>query len=211
LKPEFTNSFEISYNKSYNKGANFLVSTFLKHNTNLITRYLTWELNPDLTKKIITTDSVPISSYINANNSVTYGVELTNRIAVAKWWDNTTNFNLFNSTINVTDPTGKTSDVKNQRTSWFVKINNSFKLPKAYSIQLSGDYFAKTVLPTEGGRSGGPGGGGGGRGGGGMMWGWRTNRNCTRIHKSTVQHRPCSAQRFYLEGWKLCIAYFKCK
>ena len=46
--------------------------------------------------------------------------------------------------------------------SWFFKINNSFKLPKNYSIQLSGDYQAKTLVQ--------PGGGGGG-GRGGMMFG----------------------------------------
>ena len=50
-------------------------------------------------------------------------------------------------------------------TSYFVKVNNTFKLPKNVSIQLSGDYQSKTVLP--------PGGSGGGRGGfgGGMMFG----------------------------------------
>ncbi len=40
----------------------------------------------------------------------------------------------------------------------FGKINNSFTLPKNFSIQLSGDYQARTILP--------PGRGGGG---GGMM------------------------------------------
>jgi hypothetical protein len=87
---------------------------------------------------------------------------------VTKWWDGTINFNLFNSTINIKDPAGKLADIKNQRTSWFVKMNNSFKLPKAYSVQFSGDYYARTVLPNEGGRGGG---GRGGGGGGPMMWG----------------------------------------
>jgi hypothetical protein len=84
---------------------------------------------------------------------------------VTKWWDGTLNFNLFNSSIFIKDPEGKLPDIKNQRTSWFVKMNNSFKLSKGFSIQLSGDYYARTVVPNEGGR------GGGGRGGGGMMWG----------------------------------------
>jgi hypothetical protein len=86
---------------------------------------------------------------------------------VTKFWDGTFNLNLFNSTINIKDPTGKQPDIKNQRTSWFFKMNNSFRLPKAYSIQFSADYYARTVLPNEGGR----GGGGGGRGGGPMMFG----------------------------------------
>jgi hypothetical protein len=44
--------------------------------------------------------------------------------------------------------------------SYFVKINNSFKLPKNLSLQISGDYQSKIVSS--------PGGGGRGMGG---MWG----------------------------------------
>ncbi|HEX8334701.1 MAG TPA: outer membrane beta-barrel family protein [Segetibacter sp.] len=165
LKPEFTQSFEVSYNNSYARGANFLVSAFGKYNTNLITRFQFYAANPDVERKFSKLDSVILNTFVNANSSVTYGLELTNRMPVTKWWDGTVNFNLFNSTINLQDPTGKNPDVKNQRTSWFVKMNNSFKLPKAYSLQFSGDYYARTVLPNEGGR----GGGGGGRGGGGPM------------------------------------------
>jgi hypothetical protein len=82
-------------------------------------------------------------------------------MAVVKNWDMTINFNLFNSSIEAVTSQGT---ITNQLTSWFVKLNNSIKFPKSYSIQLSGDYYAKTVLPQEGGR-------GGGRGGGGMMFG----------------------------------------
>ena len=51
--------------------------------------------------------------------------------------------------------------------SWFAKLNNSFKLPKNYSIQLSGDYQAKTLLPASSGSN--RGGGGGGMFGGGAQ------------------------------------------
>jgi outer membrane receptor protein involved in Fe transport len=173
LRPEFTNSFEISYNNSYKRGSNFLVSAFGKYNTNLITRYLYKGVNPDVSRIYTYSDSVPINTYINANSSYTYGLEVTNRMTVAKWWDNTLNFNLFNSTINYTDPTGKEADSKNQRTSWFAKMNNTFKLAKTVSLQFSGEYNAKTVLPQEGGRGGGMGGRGGG--GGGMFFGGPTS------------------------------------
>jgi len=49
-----------------------------------------------------------------------------------------------------------------QTWSWFAKINNSFKLPKNFTLQLTGDYTSKTVLPPGGSAS--SGGGGGGRG-----------------------------------------------
>ncbi len=159
LKPEFTNSFEISYNNAYKKGSNFLVSTFLKQNNNLITRFQYIGKNPDTDFHYSSLDSVLFNTYVNANNSLTYGLELTNKMPVTKWYDMTVNFNLFNSSINISDP--KLGVIKNQRTSWFVKMNNNFKIHKTWSIQLSGDYYAKTVLPSEGGR-------GGGRG---SMWG----------------------------------------
>jgi outer membrane receptor protein involved in Fe transport len=160
LKPEFTNSFEVSYNNNYKRGANFLASAYFKHNTNLITRYLYKDVSP-----LKVGDSAFFSTFRNANNSVTYGLELTNRIPVTKWWDNTLNLNLYNSKIN-----GGTelAGITNERVSWFVKMNNNFKVAKGWSVQFSGDYQAKSVLPQSG---GGGGGGRGGQGGGGMMFG----------------------------------------
>ena len=163
LKPEFTNSLELSYNNNYKKGANFLVSGFFKYNTNLITRYQYPDVNPDTAHHYSSSDSVLFNTFLNANNSVTYGLELTNRMPLTKWWDMTTNFNLFNSRINLDDP--KLKSLSTQRTSWFVKWNNSIKFLKKFTLQLSGEYYAKTVLPQSGG------GGGGGRGGGGGGFG----------------------------------------
>lgn len=156
LKPEFTNSFEVSYNNAYKRGANFLVTAFFKYSTNLITRYSYTgknELNP--------TDTTPVfyNSYINADNSITYGLEASNKIPVTKWWDLTLNANLFSAKINATIPGQNINN--DARISWFVKMNSSFKLTKKISVQFSGDYQAKTVLP--------PGGSGGGHRG--MMWG----------------------------------------
>lgn len=154
LKPEFTNSLEVAYNNNYKRGANFLANGYFKYNTNLITRYQ---------YQVIETDTIIYNSFINANNSITYGVELTNRMPVTKWWDMTLNFNLFNSRINVDDPRVLTTG-SNQRTSWFVKWNNSIKFLKTFSFQFSGDYYARTVLPQSGGGGGMRGGGGGGGG-----------------------------------------------
>lgn len=152
LKPEFTNSLEVSYNNSYQRSANFLASAYIKHNTNLITSYQYRGANPDTAGNYTTADSVVFNTFVNANNSLTFGLELTNRVPVTKWWDATLNFNLFNSRINIDDP--KLANLSNQRTSWFAKTNNSFRFSKTLSVQLSGEYYAKTVLPQEGGRGG---------------------------------------------------------
>ncbi len=163
LQPEFTNSFEISYSNNYKKGYNFLASTYFKHNNNLITRLQYPDANPDEAHFYSSADSVLINSYVNANSSMTYGLELTNKMPINKWWEMMLNVNLFNSEIKV-DETTKQAAISNQRVSWFAKTNNTIKFLKTWSVQLSSEYYAKTVLPQEGGR-------GGGRGGGGMMFG----------------------------------------
>jgi ferric enterobactin receptor len=138
LVPEFTSSSELSYSKSIGK-ATFLSSIYFKHTNNLITRYLQQELNPISGK----TDLV--NTFVNANSSETYGLELTYTNKVKKWWDLTSNLNLYNAKIN----TENLSDQAPTEALWtvFGKINNNFTLAKKWTIQLSGDYQGKTNLP----------------------------------------------------------------
>ena len=160
LIPEFTNLFELSYQNQLSAGHNFLGSVYYKNTDNLITRNQYRDKNPNPDKR----DSIIISSYANASRSFTYGLELTSKDKITKFWDLTSNVNFFNATIRAGNIVGGSND---NQFSWFAKINNSFKLPKNYSIQLSGDYQAKTLVAPNGG-----GGGGGGRGnyfGGGSL------------------------------------------
>ncbi len=154
LKPEFTNSFELSYEKTFKNKGNFLASLYYKHTNDLITRYQTSDNSGP--------DEVILTSYINANSSYVTGLELTSRFNLAKWWEFTPNFNLYNSDVKISIPGEQDQP---SLTSFFVKINNNFKLPKNFTVQLSGDYQSKTVLPPGGS------GGGGGRGMGGMFGG----------------------------------------
>ena len=157
LKPEFTNSFEVSYSNNYKPNSTFLATAYFKYTTNLITRYAYKDINRNVESGSSTTDSLYYTSYINANNSYTYGLELTDKLPVYKWWDLTINVNFYNSKINATIPN---QTVDNSLLSWFAKVNNSFKLSKTISLQLSGEARSKTLIPQGGG------GGGGGRGGG---------------------------------------------
>jgi outer membrane receptor protein involved in Fe transport len=154
LKPEFTNAFEVSYDKTYNHGGNFLATAYLKYTTDLITNYQYLAPNPNPVKN----DSVIFNTYENANSSISYGLELTDKNTFFKIWDMTLNVNLYNSKINATN---LQSDLTNERVSWFGKWNNNVKLPKGFAIQFSGNYQSKTILPQNS--------GGGGRGGGGFF------------------------------------------
>ncbi|MBS1935923.1 MAG: outer membrane beta-barrel protein, partial [Bacteroidetes bacterium] len=51
------------------------------------------------------------------------------------------NINIFTSKIN-----DSAADVIGQTYSWFGKINNTFKLSKKFTLQITGDYTSKTVL-----------------------------------------------------------------
>ncbi|MBC7946811.1 MAG: TonB-dependent receptor [Chitinophagaceae bacterium] len=159
LKPEFTNSIELSYEKTFKNKDNFIASIYYKNTTDLITRYqvsATGSANED----------VILNTYINANASYVSGLELIGRNKLTKWWELTTNLNLYTSDVDIDDPLQPEQE---RLTSWFGKLNNTFKLPKNFTIQLSGDYQSKTILPPGG--SGGGGGRGGFGGGGGMFGG----------------------------------------
>jgi outer membrane receptor protein involved in Fe transport len=151
LVPEFTSSFEMSYGKTYKGNNNFLGSIYYKRSTNLITRYYDRGINPFTGREDI------ISSFINANSSYSYGAEATSVNNLTKWWDVTTNLNLYQSKINTDNIAGTSQDAM---LSWFGKFNSTFKLPKSFSVQLSADYQSKTNLPVNNsqGGFGGPGG-----------------------------------------------------
>jgi outer membrane receptor protein involved in Fe transport len=169
LKPEFTNSVELSYQKTFKKNKDsFLGSIYYKNTTDLISRFQVQETNPLTGKDIL------INTYINAASSYVTGLELTLKTKMTKWWDMTTNMNLFTSKIN-TGIAGQPD--QEQFASWFGKLNNTFKLFKNFSMQLSGEYQSKTILPPGGSGSGGGGGGRGGMfgGGGGGMFGQATS------------------------------------
>ncbi len=149
LVPEFTQSLEMSYLKTYKGNNSILGSVYYKYTNNLITRYLTQDLNP------ITGQEDLINTYINANSSYSTGVEVTAQNFITKAWDVSTNLNLYNSQVN-TENTGVTS----QPAMWslFGKFNSNFKLPSNFAIQFTTTYQSKTNLPvnTNSGMGGGP-------------------------------------------------------
>ncbi|MFZ1530384.1 MAG: TonB-dependent receptor [Ferruginibacter sp.] len=150
LKPEFTYLAELAYSNNMAAGHSLLASLYVKMSTDLITRYQYTDslINPGI--------PALYTSFANANRSYTMGLELTVKNRLAKWWDITSNLNLFNASIKASNLTGvQDSDLF----SWFIKFNSSIKLPENFSFQLTADYQAKTLTPAS---SGGARGGGGG-------------------------------------------------
>ncbi|HEY0678629.1 MAG TPA: outer membrane beta-barrel protein [Chitinophagaceae bacterium] len=159
LRPEFTNSLEASYQKLFKGNNSLLISAYYKNTNDLITRFVADTLLAGKRRFL--------NTFINANSSNIYGMEFTVRNTITKWWELNTNLNLFTSKINIDDPN---FDDQDRLYSFFGKINNNFKLPHNITIQLTGEYTSKTILPPGGSGGGGFGGGRGG-GGGGMFFG----------------------------------------
>lgn len=160
LVPEFTNLFELSYQNQIAGGHNLLATLFFKNTNNIIARYQYKDVNPNPNAK---PDSVIFTTFANASRTYSFGMELTSKNRISSWWDVTTNINFFNATLNAGNLPGGIDD---EQFSWFAKMNNNFKLPSNFSIQLSGDYQAKTLVSQTNSGSG-----GGGRGGGGFFGG----------------------------------------
>ena len=151
LVPEFTQSFELSYLKTFKGNNTFLASAYYKRTSNLITRFL------DKQADAVSGTDILINTYINANSSYTAGAEFTSQTNITKWWDVSANLNLYQSKINTNNITGSS---QNALVSWFGKLNTNFKLPSKFTMQVSTIYQSKTNLPvnTGGGGFGGPGG-----------------------------------------------------
>lgn len=162
LKPQFTNSFELTYSLTYAGNANFLASAYYKNTTDLITRLASEGVNPVNNRPVI------INTYVNALSSFVGGLEFITRNSITRWWDITGNLNIFTSKINTID-TGQFAVAPiAQQWSYYAKAFNTFKVSKAFSFQLSGDFTSKSVLPPGGSASNG---GNGGHGWGGTVSG----------------------------------------
>lgn len=137
LVPEFTQSYELSYMKTFSNNSTILGSAYYKRTTNTITSYI------ESATDDVTGTTALINTYINANSSYTTGAELTLVNYWTKWWDMSTNINAYNSKVNA-----GTAEVQNSALwSVFAKVNSNFKLPAGFDLQLTGTYQSKTNLP----------------------------------------------------------------
>jgi len=136
LLPEFTDSYELSYQNIFQKGHNLLVSLYYKKANGLITTYQFAETDPQTDKEYI------ISSYINSNSGLAYGMEFTLKNTFWEKVELTTNINLYNSKV---DASNIEVGLVDERFSWFLKENLSVKLPAQFTLQLSGEYRSRAA------------------------------------------------------------------
>ena len=130
LEPEYTNSYELGYKKSFNKSF-ISVETYYRNTTNEIDRISERGEGDEL-----------IRTFANLDNETSFGVESMINTSLFKWWDVNASGSLYRYTIegNVTD-----QDVSAKSNNWNVRLNNTFKLPTETRLQFMAGYRGPSV------------------------------------------------------------------
>ena len=132
LQPEYINSFEFGYSKRFNKFS--LISTlYYKLIEGVIKRY----------KKVID-DGTSIVTYANLDSGTNYGLELIGNLRFLKTMNLNLSVNMFRTII---EGNSEDNDLSNDALGMSSKLMLSGKLPKKFSIQVSGMYRSPITIP----------------------------------------------------------------
>lgn len=132
LKSAYTNLVEFSYNKSFGQ-SQLIATAYLRNIHDPISSY-SYPVAPDTL----------LTTYVNADQSNTYGVELIFKNPITSWWQLSTNVNFFDTRIKDSN-----SDIglTNSGFSWFTKMSSDARLPADITLQLSASYEAPKIIP----------------------------------------------------------------
>lgn len=131
IRPENTNLVELAYNNQLRD---------IGLNTTL---YVKNTLSPIMSYNIPLSRDTLLGTFENGNSINTYGAEIVFKLPVTKWWNATTNLNLFQTSINADN---LSKGLSNSGFSWFTKLNSDMKVLKSYTVQLTGNYNAANVV-----------------------------------------------------------------
>ncbi|MFN8207654.1 MAG: TonB-dependent receptor [Bacteroidales bacterium] len=134
LQPEFTNSFEVNYQKRI-KGSFYSVEAYARQTNNLIERI-----------QIIEDNNVMRHTFANVDKDLSIGIELMANLQLFKWWQlnlTTTGYHyqLFG---NVGE-----QDIAASTFTGNIRMNSNFSLKTGTKIQLMAFYSAPNVEPQE--------------------------------------------------------------
>ena len=142
LRPQFTNSFELGYKTSWDKGY-FYSAAYHRFADGTITRISSIAPNSNLIYAI----------FQNAGRSYNTGLEIVLTQEVAKWYSFNLNLNGYHNQINAFSvenkyPVPNTFSANKQKIiSGNIKLNNTFHLPKNFDAQLTAIYLAPDIIP----------------------------------------------------------------
>lgn len=122
LLPAFTNAVELGY-ANYSKAGSFVASAFYRHNTGLYYRIRT-----------VREDGVSETTYQNLNTNTNYGIELTGRYKIVKWWTVSGSFSAFQQ---IQDATNIDDSYLATTITGNASLNMRFSFPKNFNINLN--------------------------------------------------------------------------
>ncbi len=152
LQPEFTNSFELNYNRIYETG-NFLVSVYFKNNTADITQFSDTisAAELQLLNNAAISPNAIVSTFVNADRTNRSGIEITWQQKIGKSLDFTPSFNAQYRDLKA-NLGGK--NLSNTGTNWSAKLMANYKIlaPQTkwannFSFQLMGEYESPRIMP----------------------------------------------------------------
>ncbi|MCW3078430.1 MAG: hypothetical protein JWO32_3039 [Bacteroidetes bacterium] len=135
LKPEFKNIAELNYNKIFSKGS-YLGSGYFRYEEQPIT---------DVAYPSVEDPTVLVNTTVNGKNSIRYGMENTIKYTLFKNFDLTLNANAFYIYIKGTVVSNQ-PEVKAEGYAYNAKAVLSYKLPKAITLQVNGNYESPRIL-----------------------------------------------------------------
>ena len=145
LRPQYTQSAEVSYKTTWNKGSVFISGYY---------RFI-----QDAYMRVYTQDTsraeydVILKSYANTGEINNLGLELVFSQQMAAFWKLSGNINIYQNKIKAFTgqllfPYPHTFEVAAiSETTWDFKLINTLNLPKDFQVQITGLYFAPKNIP----------------------------------------------------------------
>ena len=154
LKPEYTNSLEFNYSKSFKNNSNFLASIYFRNTTGDITRFsdtLTSKQYADLQNAAVDPNAI-LNTFINAEHTNRAGLELTWQQKFGSNFDITPNINVGYRKVNASQ---KSLDLSNEGFDFSAKFTSNYKIKTKepanvfnnLSFQLTAEYRSPSVIP----------------------------------------------------------------
>jgi iron complex outermembrane receptor protein len=124
LKPQYTNSYELSY--TYNKTINVTLG---------------YSQTNDVSTQIILTDTLTKATYqtnLNLNRQNSYNININSPYTIAKWWTGNVNFTGFYQQFKSDSLLGAT--LNTGKATYVIRTTQTFLVAKGYKAELSGNY-----------------------------------------------------------------------
>jgi outer membrane receptor protein involved in Fe transport len=142
LRPQFTNSIELGYKKSWEKGSLYN-AIYHRFADGTITRI----------SSTVPPSNLIYATFQNVNKSYNTGIELVLAQEISKLYSFNINLNAYRNQIdaftveNKYPSTHTFSADKQEIYSGNIKLNNTFHFPKNIDLQLTGIYLAPDIIP----------------------------------------------------------------